>query len=242
MPGPRIGITTCTHQADGPVESVGRPYVDAVLGAGGIPIVLPVLEPGFAPAVLEGIDGLLLTGGADVDPAAYGGTGHPEVYGVDPARDAWELALARAASVPTLGICRGAQVIGVAAGGTLVAHLPDVTGLEHRVRERDRELVHDVDVVAGSRLHAVVGGVRIGVNTLHHQAVDRVGDGLVVSARATDGTIEAVEGVGDRPVLGVQWHPELLTDHEAHHAVFVWLVAAADAARTHADLVRPAMN
>lgn len=241
MPAPRIGITSCPH-ADGPVEGVGREYVDAVLGAGGLPVVLPVLDPVHAADVLAGLDGLLLTGGADVDPAAYGGAAHPEVYGVDAARDAWELALAAAAQIPTLGVCRGAQVLNVAGGGTLVPHLPERTVTEHRDRDRGRELVHDVEVLGGSRLHAVVGGLQLGVNSLHHQAVDVVGDGLVVTAWAADGTAEAVEGTGDRPVLGVQWHPELLTDHEAHRSVFGWLVAAADAGRTHAELARPAMN
>lgn len=242
MLGPRIGITTCTHDADGPVEAVGREYVDAVLAVGGVPVLLPVLDPVHAPTALAGVDGLLLTGGADVDPAAYGEAAHPDVYGVRPERDAWELALARAAEVPTLGICRGSQVLNVAGGGTLVQHLPDRTDVVHRDREHDRELVHDVEVLPGSRLHAVVGGLRLGVNSLHHQAVEVIGDGLVVTAWAPDGTAEAVEGTGDRPVLGVQWHPELLTDHDAHRAVFAWLVAAADASRAHAELARPAMN
>lgn len=240
--GPRIGITTCTHDADGPVEAVGREYVDAVLAAGGVPVVLPVLDPVHADAVLAGIDGLLLTGGADVDPAVYGGAAHREVYGVRRERDAWELALARAADLPTLGICRGAQVLNVAGGGTLVQHLPDRTDTVHRDRERSRELVHEVEVLPGSRIHAVVGGLGLGVNSLHHQAVEVIGDGLVVSAWAPDGTAEAVEGTGERPVLGVQWHPELLTHHEAHRAVFAWLVAAAGARLAHADLARAAVN
>lgn len=231
MASPRIGITTCTHDGLGPVEAVKREYVDAVVAAGGVPHLLPILDPALAPVMLRGIDGLLLTGGGDIDPAVYGADQHPEVYGLNPARDAWELALARANTVPVLGICRGSQVLNVAAGGTLVQHLPDITEVCHRELERQHDLVHEVDVVPGSRLHAVAGGLRLGVNTLHHQAVDRVGKGLLVSGWSTDGVVEAIEATGDRPVLGVQWHPELLPDHEAHRLVFSWLVAAAD---THA--------
>ena len=239
---PLIGITTCTHDAGGPVESVHRVYVDAVVAAGGTPVVLPILAPADAPGMLDRLDGLLLSGGADVEPAAYGADAHPAVYGVDPARDAWELALARAATVPVLGICRGSQVLNVAAGGTLVQHLADVTAETHRDADRSGELVHDVRVVPGSRLHAVVGGLGVGVNTLHHQAVDSVGAGLVVSATAPDGTIEAVEGAGERLVLGVQWHPELLPGHEEHASLFAWLVSAAGARRAHGAIRRPALN
>lgn len=231
MASPRIGITTCTHDGLGPVEAVKREYVDAVVAAGGVPHVLPILDPALAPVMLAGVDGLLLTGGGDIDPAAYGADLHPEAYGLNPARDAWELALVRTAAVPILGICRGSQVLNVAFGGTLVQHLPDLTDQRHREVERERELVHEVDVVPGSRLHAVAAGLRLGVNTLHHQAVDRVGAGLAVSGWSTDGVVEAIEGTGDRLALGVQWHPELLPDQEAHRLVFAWLVAAAD---THA--------
>ena len=242
MLSPLIGITTCTHDADGPVESVNRVYVDAVVAAGATPVVLPVLAPADAPAMLDRLDGLLLTGGADVDPSAYGADAHPAVYGVNPTRDAWELALARAVTLPVLGVCRGAQVLNVAAGGTLVQHLPDLTTDVHRDADRPGDLVHDVDVVPGSRLHAVAGGLRLGVNTLHHQAVGTLGAGLAVSAIAPDGTVEAIEGTGERLVLGVQWHPELLPGHETHASLFAWLVSAAGARRAHGAIRRPALN
>lgn len=234
MARPRIAITSCTA-ADAPTsEVVGREYVDAVVAAGGLPVVLPVLEPPLAAEALEGAHGLLVTGGGDIDPHRYGAEAHPEVYGVDPRRDAWELALVAAlGGRPVLGICRGAQLLNVAAGGTLVQHLPDVTELVHRDRERDREEVHEVEVEPASRLHAVLGGLRAGVNSLHHQAVDRLGDGLAIVARADDGTVEAVEAVDGRQLLGVQWHPELLADREPHRSVFAWLVAAADVRRVH---------
>jgi len=235
---PRIGVTTCTHGGEEPVEAVTRTYVDAVLRAGGMPTVLPVLPPDLALDALTDIDGLLLTGGADVEPARYGGDPHPEVYGVHPDRDEWELALARSAAVPTLGVCRGAQLLNVAAGGTLVAHLPDITELSHREPDRSGDLVHEVMITPGSRLHAVVGALEIGVNTLHHQAVGTLGAGLVATAVAPDGTIEAIEAGDGRPVLGVQWHPEWLPGEAPHDAVFGWLVAAASARREGSLLVR----
>ena len=232
MDRPRIGITS-SHHEDG--HALARDYVEAVVAAGGLPVMLPILAPELAPVALRDLDGLLLSGGGDLDPARYGATPHPDVYGVDPARDAWELALVAAAHQPVLGICRGSQVLNVAAGGTLVQHLPDRTSIVHREMDRKRELVHDVEVQAGSRLHGVLGGPHHRVNTLHHQAVDQVGDGLVAVAWAPDGTIEAVEAVGDRPILAVQWHPELLIDHDVHAAIFSWLVASGDAHRVAAS-------
>jgi putative glutamine amidotransferase len=222
---PVIGITSSTLADErGPTTTVNRPYVDAVVAAGGLPVVLPVLDPSAVEEVLATIDGLLVSGGGDVDPAAYGAEAVPEVYGVDPARDAWELALVRHARVPVLGVCRGAQVLNVAAGGTLVLHLPEVSDPGHRARERRGEIVHAVEITDGSRLHAITCATNIGVNTLHHQAVDRVGDGYVVTARAPDGVVEAIEPDDERPVLGVQWHPELLAGIEVHAALFRWLV------------------
>ena len=222
---PLIGITSATLPDErGGATAVNRPYVDAIVAAGGLPLVLPVLDPGLAPEVVATVDGVLLTGGGDVDPALFGAEAVPEVYGVDPARDAWEIAVVRAARTPVLGVCRGAQVLNVAAGGSLVLHLPEASDPGHRERERRGEIVHAVEVAAGARLHAITGAQDIGVNTLHHQAVDRVGDGLVVTARAPDGVVEAIEADDDRPVLGVQWHPELLTHIDVHAALFRWLV------------------
>jgi putative glutamine amidotransferase len=186
-----------------------RTYVDALHRAGAVEAaMLPVaVDEAGAHARLERVDGLVLTGGGDVDPARYGQDGHPEVYGVSPERDAFELALARAAvarGLPTLAICRGIQVLNVALGGTLVQHLPDVGGAqEHR-----RGVLHDVVAEAGSRVRAALGRARTTVLSWHHQAVDRVAAGLVVTARADDGTIEALEVDGPAWIVGVQWHPE----------------------------------
>ena len=224
---PRIGIGATPEHHDGKdMQVVKSAFVDAVVSAGGLAVMLPVLDAASAPELLAVVDGLLLTGGGDVDPACYGGEDRPAVYGVDRARDDSEMALARAAvdaRLPVLGVCRGSQVVNVAFGGTLVAHLPDLTVQDHRVPDRTHELVHDVAVLDGSLLAAVFGGGRQGVNTLHHQAVAEVGDGLVCSAWAGDGTVEGLEDP-DRRILTVQWHPELLVDHPNHLALFGWLV------------------
>lgn len=230
---PRIGVTTSpmTHE-NRSLETLERAYVAAVVEAGGVPFMLPVLDPTDATTVIEPLDGLLVTGGGDVDPARYGNPASAELQGVDIRRDAWELTLVRAAwaaGLPVLGICRGAQVINVAMGGTLVQHLPDTTALPHRVKDQPGSLVHLVRVQAHSRLSAAVARDVLGVNSLHHQAVAEVGTGLVAVAWADDGVIEAVEGVGPHRVLGVQWHPELLPGEPGHAALFEWLVQEARA-------------
>jgi putative glutamine amidotransferase len=228
---PRIGVTTTPETIDGrPVEQVNRVYVDAVVQAGGVPFVLPVLEPADAELALLAVDGLLLTGGGDVNPGFYGAVPVPEVYGVDSRRDAFEVALVVAAAragLPVLGICRGTQILNVALGGTLHQHVPAVTGRDHCLRDRAHELVHDVSIAAGSLLAATAGAADIGVNSLHHQAVDRVGAGLRIVAWADDGIVEGVESDGFGRFLGVQWHPELLTGHVAHGRLFQWLVTEA---------------
>lgn len=230
---PRIGVTITPSVHDQRrVGHVDRAYADAVVTVGALPVVLPVLDPADADEALAGLDGLLLTGGGDVSAECYGEEPAPEAYGRDAARDRWELALvaaARAAGLPILGVCRGAQVLNVAAGGTLVQHLPVVTDESHREYERDAETVHPVALDPESLLAAVTGQRELGVNSLHHQAVAVVGPGLRPVAWAPDGVIEAVESVEDR-LLGVQWHPELLV-HEAappaHRRLFAWLAQAA---------------
>jgi putative glutamine amidotransferase len=203
---------------------------------------LPVLDWADAEEVLSGLDGLLLAGGGDVAASCYGEDPAPEAYGVDAARDGWELALvaaARAAGLPILGVCRGAQVLNVAAGGTLIQHLPVLTDESHKEYERDRETVHPVEVDPASLLAAITGQRTFGVNTLHHQAVAEVGPSLRPVAWAPDGVIEAVESVDDRLLLGVQWHPELLTHQPPHDRLFAWLAQAA-ADRQGATVLKPA--
>jgi putative glutamine amidotransferase len=226
----RIGITSAPTVADErPVDRVSRWYVDAVVRAGGTPLILPTLAADSAEEMLAGLDGLVLTGGGDVSPWLYGEEPVPEVYGVDPARDDWEQALLAAAGneVPVLGVCRGAQLLNVAAGGTLIQHLPMVTTENHRQRARDREAVHPVDIAPDSRLAEILGHHRLGVNTIHHQAIDRVGEGWRAVAWAPDGVIEAVERRDGAPIVAVQWHPEALIDLPVHGRLFLWLTRTA---------------
>jgi putative glutamine amidotransferase len=189
-------------------------YVRCVARAGGLPFLLPNVRPEAAPAYLARLDGVVLSGGLDVDPCHYGEEPRPGLGTVDQVRDAFELELCRAAreqGIPTLAICRGIQIMNVAFGGTLLQDIP--AQVERPVRHaqqalRRDALSHSVDVVPGTRLHAVAGAERVRVNSFHHQAVDRPAPGLTVSARAPDGCVEGLEDPGHPFLLGVQWHPE----------------------------------
>jgi putative glutamine amidotransferase len=230
---PLIGVTTselrpsamATTRRQGepahPEMALGMTYLRTLDAAGAIPVVLPpVGVPGVA-ELLDRLDGLCLSGGPDLDPAAYGARDrHPELGPTEPSLDEFELALARAAldrGMPLLAICRGAQALNVACGGTLHQHVPG-----HRQTIPAGQAAHAVQLVARSRLTRLLRTRTVGVNSFHHQAVDRVGAGLRVVARADDGTVEAVEGAGF--VLGVQWHAETMA---AHAPLFEALVAAA---------------
>jgi putative glutamine amidotransferase len=202
-------------------EVVAVAYVKAVQKAGGVPLLIPLVDPDDAPRFLDRVDALLLTGGADVDPESYGAERDPKTVETQPERDARDLVIARTAverDLPTLAICRGCQVLNVALGGTLVQHIDD-----HFDVTRYNESVHDVEVEQGSELERWVGLSKIGVNTLHHQAVATTGPDVRVVARATDGTIEGIEAVGRR-AIGVQWHPEMLRHRPEHLALFSTLV------------------
>jgi putative glutamine amidotransferase len=227
----RIGVSTAPgHNGTRPADVVNRAYVDAVVRVGALPLAIPVLDPGLADAALDAVDGLVLSGGGDVDPRRYGQLPVPEIYGVDERRDEWELSLVRAAlgrGVPVLAVCRGAQVLNVAFGGTLVQDLASITDDEHRATDLRDRVVHPVDIEPFSKLAEVVGAGRIGANTLHHQAVCEVGSGLRAVAWAHDGTIEAIESDDARSVLGVQWHPELLVHRTPHRRLFEWVVTEA---------------
>jgi len=160
--------------------------------------------------VLDGLDGLILTGGRDVDPAAYNDEPHPATDEPAGDRDAWEFALLGAAlrrGMPVLGICRGAQVLNVAMGGSLHQHLPDLLGHADHQRGNAVFATSTVRTVAGSRLGRLIGA-SAAAQCYHHQGIDRIGEGLIVSARDTDGLVEAVELAGDDFVVAVQWHPE----------------------------------
>ena len=211
---------------------LGMVYAAAVQRAGGIPVVLPPIPPGDVPALLERLQGVCLSGGPDLDPAAYHARAQADLGPVEPELDAFELALARgadAAGLPVLGICRGCQVLNVARGGTLHQHLPAVTDglLHHRQTEPGRVSTHTVRVAPGSRLAAIVGGGELEVNSFHHQAVDVLGDGLVATAWAPDGTIEAIEDRRHPFLLAVQWHAEGLVGRPEHESLFAALVDAA---------------
>ena len=235
---PLIGVTTSelrpstagTLRRHGdpphPEMALGMTYLRAIEEAGGMPVVLPPL--GDAVAYLDRLDGICLSGGPDLDPDIYGAPErHAELGPTEPGLDAFELALARAADargLPILGICRGAQALNVACGGTLHQHVPG-----HRQSQVASAPSHAVRISARSRLAAILGSRTVEVNSFHHQAVKRIGAGLRVVARAEDGTVEAIEGAGF--VVGVQWHAE--TMHE-HLPLFEALVTAA--ARTELRL------
>ena len=210
-------------------------YTQAVQEAGGIAVVVPT--HGFVDdtaALLDRLDGLVFSGGPDLDPAVYGHAPHPQLGpDVDRAGDEYELAMLAGAAerdLPVLAICRGMQALNVSRGGTLHQHLPDLTELEHSQRERPFASTHSVAVTHGSLLHRLSGAAELEVNSYHHQAVDRLGAGLAVCASAPDATVEAVWDPAARFCLGVQWHPEVLTHRSDHAPLFDSLIAAARAA------------
>ena len=232
---PLIGVTTSELRPSGattlrrqgepahPEMALGMTYLLAIERAGGVPVVLPPIVDDVD-CLLDRLDGVCLSGGPDLDPYAYGACErHAELGPTEPSLDAFELALARAAiarGTPLLGICRGAQALNVACGGTLHQHLPG-----HRQAEPGTDTTHEVEVLPGTRLAAVVGAGTLAVNSFHHQAVDRMGRGLRVAARAADGTVEAIEGAGF--LLGVQWHAETLAGRPVHLRLFEALTVAA---------------
>ena len=223
-------LQRCDEGAPAMELRLGVPYLRAIEAAGGLPVVLAPDDPALAGALLDRLDGLCLAGGPDLDPLGYGAAERHELLGeTDRIVDAAELALARAAEergLPVLGICRGAQAMNVARGGTLHQHLDD-----HRQTTPATEPFHRVDVAAGSILAALTGGGSVAVNSFHHQAVDRLGAGLRVAATAADGTIEAIEDPSRPFFLGVQWHAEGMVDRPEHLALFEALAAAASAPR-----------
>jgi putative glutamine amidotransferase len=216
---------------------VPTPYVRCLRRAGARVAIVSPGEPGDPEEILEPFDGLLLVGGGDVDPARYGAAPGEHVYGVEPDRDELEISLLHAADrmgVPTLCICRGMQVMNVAFGGTLYQHLPDVPGmLEHGVPVENTQTIHEVRIERGSKLIATMGDDTVLGSSHHHQGVDRVGDGLVVTGRSSDGLVEAIERdySGEewwRWMVGVEWHPEdTAQDDRSQQSLFEGLVLLA---------------
>jgi putative glutamine amidotransferase len=232
---PTIGITMYHKNADwrGWSEDgalLPWTYVSAVRSAGGRPVLLP---PGGdtaeAEATVAVLDGVIIAGGGDIDPAIYGAAKHPATGGIVPDRDSWELAIADAAiraDVPLLGICRGMQVLNIACGGTLHQHVPELVGHEDHSGPVDGYGIHQVRVTCGTTVTSILPGAEyFGVPTHHHQAVDKLGDGLIAVGWADDGIVEAIEAANPGDFLvGVQWHPEQGQDMR----LFTALVAAAE--------------
>jgi putative glutamine amidotransferase len=230
---PIIGITIGYSHQNHEFFTLRDDYVRAVETAGGLPIVLAPGRAEDAPDLLSRIDGLLMTGGADVDPGLYGEEPHETVTRIIPERDAFEIGLCREIlrkDGPLLAICRGHQVLNVATGGTLVQDIPSqISGAKDHDPDAERwETAHKVRILPGTRLREILGTETIDVNSFHHQAVRQLGQGLVVSASSTaDGVIEGIEMPGRRLALGVQWHPEAFWDRqEGFQPLFETLVKA----------------
>jgi putative glutamine amidotransferase len=237
---PRIGLTTYHERAafgvwDEPADLLPATYAAAVHAAGGAAMLLPPPHrdevAAIAESVVDGLHGVILSGGADVDPARYGAVREPATGPARPDRDDWELAVVAAClerDLPLLGVCRGMQVLAVALGATLHQHLPDVVGHDAHLSQIGKHGRHDVRLAPGSRLAEILGP-RVEVATYHHQAVATLPAAVVAQGWADDGTIEAFEVRGAAWAVGVQWHPEV---HDGQ-ALFTAFVEAA-AVRSHA--------
>jgi putative glutamine amidotransferase len=239
---PLIGVTTSEvrpAERVNPVpegEPVGREmalglvYLQSIEAAGGLPVVMPPLQEDAIEPLLDRLDGVCLSGGPDLDPENYGADPHSELGPTEPDLDRFELAVARRADargMPILAICRGTQALNVVRGGVLHQHLPDLSEeISHRQQTPGDQPSHEVEIDPGSKLAAALGDDEIEVNSFHHQAIDRLGQGLTVSARAPDGTIEAVEDPTRPFLIGVQWHAETLVHRPYEAALFRRFVEA----------------
>ncbi|MDI7246127.1 MAG: gamma-glutamyl-gamma-aminobutyrate hydrolase family protein [Bacillota bacterium] len=240
---PLVGVTCSSSGPNETGESkrytLPHDYIHALARAGGDAVILPATcDDGESAVRLAGtLGGILLSGGADLDPRHFGEDPHPCVGHIDPERDAFELALVRAAiqaGTPILAICRGIQVLNVAMGGTLYQDIASqVNGaIKHKQDAPRYHASHKVVVERHSKLAGMVGAGEVSVNSFHHQAVREVAPGFFVSARATDGVIEGIESAHDLFVVGVQWHPECMTcAHPAMLEIFEAFVAEAAARR-----------
>jgi putative glutamine amidotransferase len=234
---PLIGITTnqSSNAFGQPTVMLMQSYINAILQAGGVPVLIPSLiaEDGWD-VLYARLDGILFSGGGDIALERFAGDPHPRIDDVDPARDAVELKMIRVAASdgkPFLGICRGCQVMNVALGGTLYTHLPDQlpNALDHSYPGNMRTvLVHEVKTEEGTYIAEILGEPIVKVNSLHHQGIKDLAPSLRVAGHAPDGLIEAIE-LPDHPFgLAVQWHPEWLTDQQSTRNLFRKFVEAAE--------------
>lgn len=225
---PLVLITSIPRRIETPLPdpmpnaTVNQQLAGLVARAGGIPVAADAWAP--AEVLLERVDAVVINAGLDLHPSAYGAERHLKTEPAQAERDEFELGLARSAldrGLPVIGICRGMHVLNVACGGSLIQHLPDVTDLDHHDRNLYACPVHDIEPTRGSRVAAALGTGAVGVNSIHHQGIDRLGAGLAVTARAPDGIVEAIED-RHRGLLGIQWHPEFLApEHvDPHVAMF----------------------
>jgi putative glutamine amidotransferase len=232
MTKPLIGIGSDVLRQEGERDRafVYTTYVDALRSAGAVPVLIPP-QPENVAEVLDELDGLLLAGGDDCDPAVYGEPRHPSVVPMDPRRQTNDLSLARAArerGVPTLAICLGVQVMNVAAGGTLIQDIASSidTDIDHASEPTDRHR-HEVLIESDTRLGRILGARELNVNSSHHQAIGRVGEPLRVTAHAPDGVVEGLEDPAHPFYVGVQWHPEDMAHEKSAAALFGAFVEAA---------------
>lgn len=237
MTKPLIGITLDAEEPGGyskfPWYALRQNYCSAVSAAGGVPVALPH-EPELAAEYLQVLDGLVITGGAfDVDPALFGATTRHRTVKTKDRRTAFELAMTRGAlsrNMPLLGICGGEQLLHVVLGGTLIQHIPDEVpeALAHEQPNSRAEPGHQVAIVPGTRLRAIVGSDRMNVNSGHHQAAKNAPPAVVVNAIAPDGIIEGIESPDRTFCIGVQWHPEFLVDEGDRRLIHAFIAAAAE--------------
>lgn len=219
---PVIGVT-CGHQWDGTKRHyVNEAYITSVLAAGGLPILIPHMNPNLLLEVIKQVDAVLIPGGIDIDANLFNQEIHPRCGKIDPLWDELDLTVIRAAlerDLPLLAICRGCQILNVACGGDLVQDIPSQVkdAINHNPDAPKWHATHDIAVTDDSKLAKLLGTTSIRVNSFHHQAVARIAPGLQVSAVASDGVIEGIESKEHGYVIGVQWHPELMIKH---HPVF----------------------
>lgn len=238
---PIIGITSRlpiikTSGGDLEAHVVNKVYTDAVIRAGGTPITLPAVAPSEASRIVDRIDGLVLSGGGDIDPSFYGGKPHDDMYAIDPRRDEFEFALVREAQsrkLPVLAICRGLQVLNVALGGSLIEDIPSEIGsTDHSVRGPEVVNCHQtVKIEPDSLVAAAINNSEACVNSIHHQAVRQVAPGFRAAGWTSDGVVEVLDPDDHSwPILAVQWHPEYLAveDDVASLALFAALVESAN--------------